>query len=149
MQLFETLYPSPPGSSVHGILQAGILGCVAISSSRRSSRSRDLTRFFCMGGRFFTMESPEKPFISANIVITVKSSKSNNLELSLHSWIIHVSGTVPGKVWKRPYSTSFSKLIIYDLVQRLYKRKISITDTHNADRTYFIKDYCKRESQVK
>ena len=32
---------SPPGSSVHGILQARILEWVAISSSRASSQSRD------------------------------------------------------------------------------------------------------------
>ena len=32
---------SPPGSSVHGILQARILEWVAISSSRGSSRLRD------------------------------------------------------------------------------------------------------------
>ena len=34
---------SPPHSSVHGILQAGILEWVAISSSRESSWSRDWT----------------------------------------------------------------------------------------------------------
>ena len=32
---------SPPGSSVHGIFQARILECVAISFSRRSSQPRD------------------------------------------------------------------------------------------------------------
>ena len=34
---------SPPGFSVHGIFQARILVCVAISSSRESSLPRDLT----------------------------------------------------------------------------------------------------------
>ena len=33
----------PPRSSVHGIFQAKILECIAISSSRRSSRPRDWT----------------------------------------------------------------------------------------------------------
>ena len=32
---------SPPGSSVHGILQAGILEWVAMSSSRGSSQPKD------------------------------------------------------------------------------------------------------------
>ena len=32
---------NPPGSSVHGILQARVLECVAISSSRGSSQPRD------------------------------------------------------------------------------------------------------------
>ena len=40
---------SPPGSSVHGILQARILEWVAISSSRGSSWPRDRTCISCIG----------------------------------------------------------------------------------------------------
>ena len=39
---------SPPGSSVHGIFQARILGWVAISFSRRSSLPRDRTHISCV-----------------------------------------------------------------------------------------------------
>ena len=39
---------SPPGSSVHGILQARILEWVAMSSSRGSSQPRDQTRVSCI-----------------------------------------------------------------------------------------------------
>ena len=39
---------SPPGSAVHGILQARVLEWVAISFSRGSSRFRDQTRIFCI-----------------------------------------------------------------------------------------------------
>ena len=46
---------SPPGFSVHGILQARILEWVAIPFSRRSSQPRDWTRIFCIAGRFFTV----------------------------------------------------------------------------------------------
>ena len=45
---------SPPGSSVHGILQARMLEWVAILLSRGSSRPRDRTWFSCISGRFFT-----------------------------------------------------------------------------------------------
>ena len=45
---------SPPGSSVYGILQAGILEWVAISSSRRSPWLRDQTCISYIAGRFFT-----------------------------------------------------------------------------------------------
>ena len=45
---------SPLGSSVHGISQARVLECVAISFSRRSSQPRDRTRVSCIAGRFFT-----------------------------------------------------------------------------------------------
>ena len=42
---------SPPGSSVHGILQARILEWVAISFSRGSSQPRDRTWVSCIAGR--------------------------------------------------------------------------------------------------
>ena len=50
---------SPPGSSVHGILQARILEWVAMPSSRRSFQPRDWTCVSCgscISGRFFTTE---------------------------------------------------------------------------------------------
>ena len=53
---------SPPGSSVHGILQARIPEWVAIPFPRGSSQPRDRTQASCIGGRFFTiwvmMEAP-------------------------------------------------------------------------------------------
>ena len=48
---------SPPGSSVHGTLQARILEWVAISYFRGSSQHRDptpISRVSCIAGRFFT-----------------------------------------------------------------------------------------------
>ena len=44
---------NPPGSSVHGILQARILEWVTISSSRGSSRPRDWTRDSRIASRRF------------------------------------------------------------------------------------------------
>ena len=46
---------SPPGSSVHGILQAGILEWVATPFSRGYSWPRDWTLVSCVAGRFFTI----------------------------------------------------------------------------------------------
>ena len=46
---------SPPGSSVHRILQARILEWVVIPFSRASSQLRNQTRVSCMAGRFFTI----------------------------------------------------------------------------------------------
>ena len=46
---------SLPGSTIHGIFQARILEWVAISFSRRSSRSRDWTRVSHIVGRHFTV----------------------------------------------------------------------------------------------
>ena len=50
---------SPPGSSVHGILQTRILEWVAIFFSRRSSQPRDRTYVSCTGGGFFSTELPK------------------------------------------------------------------------------------------
>ena len=46
---------SPPGSSVHGILQARILEWVTIPFSRRSFPPKDRTWVSCIAGRFFTI----------------------------------------------------------------------------------------------
>ena len=51
--LCNALDCSPPGSSVHGVLQARILEWVAISFSRGSSLPRDWTQVSCIAGRFF------------------------------------------------------------------------------------------------
>ena len=45
---------TPPGPSVHGILQARILEWVAISFSRGSSQPRNQTWVSCVAGRFLT-----------------------------------------------------------------------------------------------
>ena len=45
---------SLPGSSIHGIFQARVLEWIAISFSRRSSRSRDWTWVSRIVGRCFT-----------------------------------------------------------------------------------------------
>ena len=54
-QLFcDPVNCSPPGYSVHGILQARIVECIAISFSRGSSPPRTRTRDSCLRGGFFT-----------------------------------------------------------------------------------------------
>ena len=55
---------SPPGSSVHGVLQATILEWVAISFSRGSSQPRNRAHVscgFCIAGRLFTLEPLRRP----------------------------------------------------------------------------------------
>ena len=46
---------SPPGHSVHGIIQERILEWVAIPFSRGSSPPRDRTQVSHVAGRFFTI----------------------------------------------------------------------------------------------
>ena len=49
---------SPPGSSVHGILQSRILEWAAISFSRESFQPRDRIYIACIAGGSFTTEPP-------------------------------------------------------------------------------------------
>ena len=67
---------SPPGSSVHGVLQARILEWVTMPSSRGSSWPRDQTRVSCIAHRFFTIWAIRKlfcsminKFLSLNLVV--------------------------------------------------------------------------------
>ena len=62
--LYDPTDHSPPGFSVHGILQARILEWVDMHSSRGSSRPRDQTFgscSSCIAGGFFTSEPLGKP----------------------------------------------------------------------------------------
>ena len=60
----DTMDYSPPGSSGHGVLQAGMLEWGAMPSSRGSSPPRDGTQVSCgacIAGRVFTAELLRKP----------------------------------------------------------------------------------------
>ena len=62
---------SPPGSSVHGILQARIQEWITIPFSKGSSWPRDQTLVSCISGRFFTIwatkDAPKKYYIPIKI----------------------------------------------------------------------------------
>ena len=65
LTLCDPLDCSPPGSSVHGILQARILEWVAISFSRESSWPRDRTQVSWTASRFFTNWATRKAHTSS------------------------------------------------------------------------------------
>ena len=63
LALCDSMDCSLPGCSALGILQGRILGWVAMSSSKASSRPRDQIHIscgYCTAGRFFTAEPPGK-----------------------------------------------------------------------------------------
>ena len=80
LTLCDPMDCSPPGSSVHGILQARILEWVAISSSRGhgSSQPKEWTPISCTAGRFFTTEPLGKPIY---MYIYVVNNAAVNIEL--------------------------------------------------------------------
>ena len=62
---------SPPGSSVHEVLQTRILEWVAIPFSRGFSWPRDWTHGSCTAGRFFTIWPPGNPLCDSTYLIFV------------------------------------------------------------------------------
>ena len=82
LTLWDPMDCSPPGSSIHGILQAGILEWAAMPSSRGSSQPRDWTHishFCCTAGRFFTAEPPGKSIPTLQILATIELPPENPL----------------------------------------------------------------------
>ena len=77
---------SQPGSSVHGILQAGMLEWVAIPFSRGPSWPRDWAWVSCIAGRLFTVEPPGKPQRYPGKVPKGGRNVSNFLGLSDFPW---------------------------------------------------------------
>ena len=69
---------SPPGSSVHGILQARILEWAAIPFSRDSSPPRDWTWVSCTEGRFFTVWDNTEAQLQQNEIN--ESEKENDVK---------------------------------------------------------------------
>ena len=78
LQLYPTLWDSmdcsPPGSSVHGVLQAGVLEWVPISFSRGSSRPRDWTCVSCTGKQILYSWATREA-LSLAITIFLKATK--------------------------------------------------------------------------
>ena len=62
--LWDSMDCSPPGFSVHRILQARILEGVAMPSSRRSSQTRDRTQVSHIAGGFFIVWARLSPVSS-------------------------------------------------------------------------------------
>ena len=83
---------SLPGSSVHGVLQARILGSVAIPFSRGSSQARDWTQVSCIAGWFFAVGATREAQICENL-----------FQILLRYWLLQVS----------PRYIVYSLLVIY------------------------------------
>ena len=107
--LYDPMDCSPPGSSVHGILQTRILQWVAIPFSRGSSQPRDRTRVSCMAGRFFTFWATGKSLKKIQKYKNIRyfKIKLSSLVLSLFcvglvSWTSRWHRSVSCSSWRLP-----------------------------------------------
>ena len=62
---------NPPGSSVHGILQARTLEWVAMPSSRGSSQPKNWTQISHIAGGFFTIWATREALVSMYIILSL------------------------------------------------------------------------------
>ena len=88
---------SPPGSPVHGILQARILKWVAIPFSKASFWPRDWTWFSCVAGRFFTFWATREAHDKARQHI--KKQRHHFTSKGLYSQSYGFSGSITW-MWK-------------------------------------------------
>ena len=90
LQLCSTLWGprdcSPPGSSIHGIIQARILEWVASLFSRGSSLSRDGIGVFCIAGRCVSHHESSLA-LSLPLCLSICLSPSVSLFLSIYLWV--------------------------------------------------------------
>ena len=88
LNLYNPMDHSPPGSSVHEILQAEILEWVAIPCSRESSGPKDQTQVSyvsCLAGGFFLLLSHQQAFSLLQLAHSVPSLSSKLTEFCLSS----------------------------------------------------------------
>ena len=82
---------SPPGFSVHGILQARVLEWVAISFSRGSSKPRDRTQVSHIAGRRFNLWATRQVKDDGKLQQPNSGRTRNNLDLpGMKVWVIYV-----------------------------------------------------------
>ena len=75
---------SPPGSSVHGILQARILEWVAMPSSKGSSQPRDPTQVSHSAGEFFTAWATREVHIYVYMYVNVYMYRVTSVTMWLY-----------------------------------------------------------------
>ena len=87
--LCDPMDSSPPGSSVHGILQARILEWVAIPFSRGSCQPRDQTQVSCITNRFFIVRATGKPILFMCSVAQSCPTLWNSMDCRLPAASVH------------------------------------------------------------
>ena len=83
----------PPGSSLHGFLQARILEWVATPVFRGSSLTRDQTQVSCIAGRFLTVWATWETHIWNTVqsdLVVMANSKEIDLNVSIHKVQVHL-----------------------------------------------------------
>ena len=87
LTLCEPMDCSPPGSSVHGILQAKKLEYSAMPSFREYSQPKDWTEVSRIAGGFFPIWATRAKFVCR--LIHVKKWQMKGFQLGMRRWELH------------------------------------------------------------
>ena len=96
LTLCDPMDCSPPGSSIHGILQTRILEWVVMPSSRWSSRPRDRTQTSLTAGRFFTVWAIREALPPSHVEVNHWWRMRENEQPGM---LPRFSGWANGKIW--------------------------------------------------
>ena len=113
--LFDPMDCRPPGSYVHGILQAGTLEWVAIPFSRGSSWPRDQTQVSCIAGRFFNHQT---------YVVSYNSTFLDSLYIHIYIYIYTHTHTHTHTHRERERSIIDFKTKVYVIWQKQSQREV-------------------------
>ena len=121
LTLCDPLAYSPPGSSVHGILQARILEWVAISFTRGSAWPRDGTHISCTGRWILNHWATRKAPCTASTVHKTSQSWRHVREggirhsyfpgdksEALRSWLVPLQGLLPSEAMGFPLGQTWT-----------------------------------------
>ena len=115
LTLCDPMDCSPPGSSVHGILQTRILEWAAIPFSRGSSKPRDQTWVSRIAGRFF-FRNPQFPHVAdlshqgSPWFLTRMPSLFNNMNSLFNKWHWEKQATTCKRMKLESYLTQYTKM---------------------------------------
>ena len=133
--LCDPMACSPPGSSVHGILQVRILGRAAMPSSRGSFQPTDWTRSLtssALAGGLFTTNTPWKPDVVLLLHRTVEISMENSQEY------LHIKHFL--KLLNSPKGTvMFLNLYIKNSIEKILHLFQSVISSHTNTGLLLIK----------
>ena len=135
-QLFcDPMDYSQPGSSAHGIFQAGIMEWVAILFYRGSSLSRDRTQVFCTAGRFFTLLSHKGNSFGMKLEINYKKKAEKIIN------ILRLKNMLLDNCWVKEEDIKKR----WQEYKDLYKKNLNDADNHDSVITHVEPDIVECE----
>ena len=134
-----------PGSSVHGILRAGILEWVVMSSSTGSSQPRDRTQVSCIAGRLFTIwaiwEAPECSSFGT-VMLNIKNSAFCSYFSNIHNLLQllenKASSSLPCESQKNEQKKPLKDTMIIVIVLLIVNIYWACTGTRHWDKSFSI-----------